>query len=149
MATASALDIADDQSWCNVNTVGVSAPNPFDRTSYYYCSFLGTNETEVLTLQCAPGTGFVDNNEVIGCVSWREWTCTYKGEAQQNQCCSSANTRCSDVNPTVYWQCENGTSQAKQCPNGFGFIDYNGLASCIFWDQWFNICEEIQSSLGL
>lgn len=144
LATASALDIGDGHTWCNENTVGQSFPNTFDRTEYYFCKSPGTAS---LT-KCPPGTGFVHNNEVMGCVDWREWTCTYKGQQQGNNCCASANVRCSDPNPTVFWQCEDNISNPIQCPEGFGFFDYNGIQSCVFWDQWFNICEEIQNSLA-
>lgn len=144
LATASALDIGDGSTWCNEGAVGQSYPNYYDRTEYYYCKSPGT---AVLT-KCAPGTGFVHNNQVMGCVDWREWDCTYKGTQMGNQCCQSNNVRCSDPNPSVYWQCQGNVPVATTCPDGLGFFDYNGVASCIFWDQWFNICQQIQDSLN-
>ncbi|KAL5283605.1 hypothetical protein ACFFRR_006080 [Megaselia abdita] len=144
LATASALDIGDGSTWCEIEgTIGQSYANPFDRTEYYYCKALGTG----LLTKCPPGTGFVRNNEVVGCVNWREWNCTYKGSDLGINCCTSSNTRCSDQNPEVYWQCQDGSSTPVNCPDGMGFFDYNGVASCLFWDQWFNVCEEIQGSL--
>lgn len=145
VATASALDIGDGSTWCDEGAVGQSWPNTFDRTEYYFCRAPGT---AVLT-KCPPGTGFVRNNQVMACVDWREWDCTYKGADQGINCCTSSNVRCSDPNPSIYWQCEQGGyATPTECPLGQGYFDYNGVASCIFWDQWFNICEEIQDSLN-
>lgn len=146
VATASALDNGDGSTCCdNVGAVGQSCPNYFDRTEYYYCRSPGT---AVLT-KCPAGTGFVRNNNIMACVDWRLWDCTYKGADLGINCCTSQNVRCSDPNPTVYWQCQEDQQFASptECPPGMGFFDYNGVASCIFWDQWFNICEEIQGSL--
>lgn len=145
---ASALYVGDGSTWCDEGAVGESYPNTFDITEYYFCRSPGT---AILT-KCAPGTGFVRNNNVMACVDWREWNCTYKGDSLGNNCCTSPNLRCSDINPTIYWQCqENGEGQqfsvARQCPEGTGYVDYNGVASCVFWDQWLNICQKNQGSL--
>lgn len=148
LVSASASNIGDGSTWCDNGPVGESYPNTYDRTEYFYCKTLGT----AVPMKCPPGTGFVRNNEVMGCVNWSEWGCTYKGQDLGRDCCTSANTRCSDPNPSVYWQCQSDESgqqhsTPRQCPAGMGYIDHNGTASCIFWDKWFSICQEIQKTL--
>ncbi|KAM7360142.1 uncharacterized protein ACRADG_003600 [Cochliomyia hominivorax] len=106
-----------------------------DGTKFYFC--IGDNQA--LEQTCEPGTFFVKNATVSGCVPVGEVAdnCIYHVKVEP---CEGENVVMPQVHPepTKYYLCLNEGAEplALTCPQNKAFLKQDGYLGCFEWKKW-------------
>ncbi|XP_017052394.1 uncharacterized protein LOC108095730 [Drosophila ficusphila] len=104
-----------------------------DLRKFYFCL-----DNEVIADECDPGTYFVNNATICGCLpsSMMKPSCVNL-DATVPDCTGNSKLQphaASDV--ASFYLCTNDGPLQLSCPDGKAFVDQDGYLGCFEWTQW-------------
>ncbi|KAH8381822.1 hypothetical protein KR009_000447 [Drosophila setifemur] len=103
---------------------------------FYFCL-----DGQVMSDECDPGTYFVDNSTVSGCVPSDMMNPTCVNLDVKVPDCTGANKMQPQAADEVtnFYLCTSEGPKELSCEDGHAFVDSDGYLGCFNWTQWRNL----------
>ncbi|XP_017092716.2 uncharacterized protein [Drosophila bipectinata] len=128
-----AMTIADDESLTSVCQSEDELWGGPDIRKYYFCL-----NGAVISNDCDPGTYFVNNATVSGCLAGNLINSSCVNSDVSEPDCTGSNAYypqpCED--PSQYYLCTDDGPKQLTCWNSGAFVNHEGYLGCTTWSEW-------------